>query len=174
MRAPLDFIGLNYYSPWLVSDAPEGNGVPGIDTHGQWATAPIATPKTDIGWDIYPPGFHDIVLRMAYETGNLPIEITENGAACNIGPDAQGQIHDAPRIAYLQSHLRELARAIRDGAPVRAYHCWSLMDNFEWAEGYSQRFGLVYVDFARAQQRTIKDSGRWYAKVAAGNRVDAT
>jgi beta-glucosidase len=174
MRASLDFIGLNYYSPWLVSDAPAGNGVPGLDTRGEWATAPIVTPKTDIGWDIYPSGFHDIVLRMAYETGNLPIEITENGAACNIAPDAEGQIHDAPRIAYLQSHLRELARAVRDGAPVRAYHCWSLMDNFEWAEGFSQRFGLVYVDFAHAQQRTIKDSGRWYARVAADNRVDAT
>jgi beta-glucosidase len=174
MRAPLDFIGLNYYSPWLVSDVPAGNGVPGLDTGGQWATAPITTPKTDIGWDIYPSGFHDIVLRMAYETGNLPIEITENGAACNIAPDADGQIHDAPRIDYLQGHLRELARAIRAGAPVRAYHCWSLMDNFEWAEGYSQRFGLVYVDFAHAQRRTIKDSGRWYAGVAAHNRVDAT
>jgi beta-glucosidase len=171
VRAPLDFIGLNYYSPWLVSDAPQGNGVPGLNTRGQWATAPGVTAKTDIGWDIYPSGFHDIVLRMAYETGNLPIEITENGAACNIAPDPQGNIHDAPRIAYLQSHLRELARAIRDGAPVRAYHCWSLMDNFEWAEGYSQRFGLVYVDFAHGQQRTIKDSGRWYARVAADNRV---
>ena len=171
MRAPLDFIGLNYYSPWLVSDAPEGNGVPGLNTRGQWATAPASVAKTDIGWDIYPSGFHDILMRMAYETGNLPIEITENGAACNIGPDEHGEIHDAPRISYLQSHLSELARAIRDGAPVRAYHCWSLMDNFEWAEGYSQRFGLVYVDFAHGQRRIIKDSGRWYAAVAAANRV---
>ncbi|HEX2789542.1 MAG TPA: GH1 family beta-glucosidase [Steroidobacteraceae bacterium] len=169
VRAPLDFIGLNYYSPWLVSDAAEGNGVPGLNTHGLWATAPGTTPKTDIGWDIYPSGFHDIVLRMAYETGNLPIEITENGAACNIGPDARGEIHDVARIAYLQSHLRELARAIAHGAPVRAYHCWSLMDNFEWAEGYSQRFGLVYVDFANGQHRTIKDSGHWYAQLAAAN-----
>jgi beta-glucosidase len=171
MRAALDFIGLNYYSPWLVSDAAEGNGVPGLNTRGRWATAPGSNPKTDIGWDIYPAGFYDILVRMAYETGNLPIEITENGAACNIDPSAQGEIHDAPRIAYLQSHLRVLRRAIRDGAPVRAYHCWSLMDNFEWAEGYSQRFGLVYVDFADRQQRSIKDSGHWYAKVAAANRV---
>jgi beta-glucosidase len=171
MRAPLDFIGLNYYSPWLVSDAPEGNGVPGLNTRGQWASAPGSNPKTDIGWDIYPSGFHDILVRMAYETGNLPIEITENGAACNIGPNGAGEIHDAPRIAYLQSHLRELRRAMNAGVPVRAYHCWSLMDNFEWAEGYSQRFGLVYVDFADRQQRSIKDSGHWYAKVAAANRV---
>jgi beta-glucosidase len=171
MRAALDFIGLNYYSPWLVSDAPEGNGVPGLNTRGQWATAPGTNPKTDIGWDVYPTGFHDILVRMAYESGHLPIEITENGAACNIGPDTHGRIQDAPRQDYLRAHLHELARAMRDGVPVRAYHCWSLMDNFEWAEGYSQRFGLVYVDFAHGQKRSLKDSARWYASVAAANRL---
>ena len=72
----------------------------------------------------------------------------------------------------MRAHLRELARAIHEGVPVRAYHAWSLMDNFEWASGYSQRFGLVYVDFANGQKRTIKDSGHWYAKVAASNHVD--
>ena len=88
-----------------------------------------------------------------------------------MAPDAQGQIHDRARIAYLQSHLRALAQAMRAGVPVRAYHCWSLLDNFEWAEGYTQRFGLVYVDFAHSQRRLIKDSGHWYANVAATNRV---
>jgi beta-glucosidase len=171
MRAPLDFIGLNYYSGSLVSDAPHGNGVPGLDTQVQWARAPGANSRTDIGWDIYPQGLYDIVLRMAHETGNLPIEITENGAAFNVGPSADGAIHDAARIDYLRGHLRELARAIRAGAPVRAYHCWSLMDNFEWTQGYSQRFGLVYVDFDRQQQRSIKDAARWYARIAAANRV---
>jgi beta-glucosidase len=171
MRAALDFIGLNYYSPWLVSDAPEGNGVPGLNTRGQWATAPGTNPKTDIGWDVYPAGFYDILVRMAYETGGLPIEITENGAACNVGPDGDGLIRDTARQSYLRSHLYELGRAIGDGVPVRAYHCWSLMDNFEWAEGYSQRFGLMYVDFAHGLKRTVKDSGRWFAKVAAANRL---
>jgi beta-glucosidase len=108
---------------------------------------------------------------MARETGKLPIEITENGASYNVAPDAQRQIHDSARIAYLQSHLRALAQAMRAGVPVRAYHCWSLLDNFEWAEGYSQRFGLVYVDFANGQRRLIKESGHWYANVAATNRV---
>jgi beta-glucosidase len=171
MRAPLDFIGLNYYSASLVSDAPQGNGVPGLNTRVQWARAPGSNARTDIGWDVYPAGLRDIVLRMADDTGRLPIEITENGAACNIGPGPQGGIHDAPRIDYLQGHLRELAGAIGAGAPVRAYHCWSLLDNFEWAQGYSQRFGLVYVNFADRQQRSVKDSGRWYAAVAAANQV---
>jgi beta-glucosidase/6-phospho-beta-glucosidase/beta-galactosidase len=88
-----------------------------------------------------------------------------------VGPDANGAIRDAARQTFLRGHLYELARAIAAGVPVRAYHCWSLMDNFEWAEGYSQRFGLAYIDFARGQKRTIKDSGRWYANVAAANRL---
>ncbi|MFL6548550.1 MAG: GH1 family beta-glucosidase [Povalibacter sp.] len=171
MRAPLDFMGINYYAPFIVRHVPEGNGVPGLDLQGQWANAPGEQEKTDIGWDIYPVGFYEILMRMSRECGNLPIEITENGAAYNVGPDAKGQIHDPQRIAYLRSHLTELSRAINDGARVRAYHCWSLMDNFEWAYGYSQRFGLVYVNFAKGQKRTIKDSGQWYGKVAAANKV---
>jgi beta-glucosidase len=172
MRAPLDFIGLNYYTPWIVKDAPEGNGVPGLNTEGEWARMLGDHPKTDIGWDIYPQGFYDILVRMARETGNRPIEITENGASFNTAPDAQGKTHDTERIDYLRSHLQAMARAIRDGVPIRAFHYWSLMDNFEWAEGYTQRFGIVHVDFANGQKRTIKESGHWYAKVAASNVVE--
>lgn len=171
LLAPLDFIGLNYYTSVLVEHAPQGNGIPGLDTASKWATMTGAPPKTDIGWAIYSQGFYDILTRMADETGHLPIEITENGAAYNTAPDAQGRIQDTARIAYLKDHLRALARAMAAGVPVRAYHCWSLMDNFEWAEGFSQRFGIVHVDFARQQRRTIKQSGRWYAKVAATNRI---
>ncbi|MGH8204986.1 MAG: family 1 glycosylhydrolase, partial [Steroidobacteraceae bacterium] len=105
------------------------------------------------------------------ETGRLPIEITENGASYNTAPGADGRIRDVARIEYLRGHLRMISRAIRDGVPIRAYHCWSLLDNFEWAYGYTQRFGIVHVDFADRQRRTIKDSGRWYAGVAAANRV---
>jgi beta-glucosidase len=169
MRAALDFVGLNYYSRFTVADAPEGNGVPGLNTKAAWASGPHA--KTDAGWDIFPEGFHDILMVMNQHTGGLPVEITENGAAYNIGPDAHGEIADVQRIAYLRSHLRQLSRAIHDGVPVRAYHGWSLLDNFEWAEGYSKRFGLVWVDFANGRTRTIKDSGYWYAKVAETNRV---
>jgi beta-glucosidase len=171
VRAPLDFLGLNYYTPSVVRYSPEGEGVPGLRLKAQWAKAPGSNATTDVGWDIFPSGFYDIVMRMAYETGNLPIEITENGTACNVGLNENCQVHDTPRISYLREHLRELARAIRDGAPVRAYHCWSLLDNFEWAGGYSSRFGLVHVDFPNQQARTVKDSGHWYANVAATNRV---
>jgi beta-glucosidase len=169
MRAPLDFIGLNYYSPWVVRNAPQGNGIPGVNVQGDWASGPDE--KTDNGWDIWPQGFYEILKDIAAHAPNIPIEITENGAAYNDAPDAQGRIHDTRRIVWLQKHLRELSRAIADGVPVRAYHCWSLMDNFEWGEGYSQRFGLVYVDFKNGQKRTVKDSGTWYAKVIAANRV---
>jgi beta-glucosidase len=172
VRAPLDFLGLNYYTPSIVSHAPEGNGVPGLRVKAQWAKAPGSNAVTDIGWDVYPSGFHDIVTRMAFEAGNLPIEITENGVADNAVPGPDGRVHDSARISFLRDHLRELARAIRDGAPVRAYHCWSLLDNFEWARGYSQRFGLVHVDFTRQGARTIKDSGYWYGDVASRNRID--
>jgi beta-glucosidase len=171
MRAPLDYMGLNYYSPWLVQESTAPDSAIDVRVSGQWATAPEKTPKTDVGWDIYPQGFREILVRMQRETGPMPIEITENGAAYNTAPDAHGQVHDSARIDYLRIHLLALAQAIADGVPVRAYHCWSLMDNFEWAEGYSQRFGLTYVDFAQQQRRTIKDSGHWYAGVAAANAL---
>ena len=171
MRAPLDFMGLNYYSPWVVKHSTGPNSARDVSTEGQWATAPVHTPKTDNGWDIYPQGFYEILMRMRREVGPVPIEIMENGAAYNMVPDTQGRIHDQPRIDYLRSHLQMLARAIADGVPVRGYHCWSLMDNFEWAEGYSQRFGLTYVDFKNGQRRTVKDSGLWYANVARTNQV---
>lgn len=171
MRAELDFMGLNYYAPFIVNHSEEGNGIPGLKLQGKWAEAPGEQEKTDIGWDIFPEGFYDIITRMARECGNLPIEITENGAAYNTAPDAKGQIHDDKRIEYLRSHLTQLSRAIKSGARVRAYHCWSLIDNFEWAYGYTQRFGLAYVDFANKQKRTLKASGEWYGKVAASNRV---
>jgi beta-glucosidase len=171
MRAQLDFLGINYYAPFIVRHVATGNGVPGLDLQAQWAAAPGEQPKTDIGWEVYPVGFYEILARMARECGNLPMEIMENGAADNARVDAEGQIHDPQRIDYLRTHLTELSRVIRDGVRVRAYHCWSLLDNFEWAYGYSQRFGLVYVDFAKNQKRIIKDSGHWYARVAAANKV---
>lgn len=171
LRAPFDFVGLNYYTTVLVKNAPRGNGVPGLNTESIWATMHGTHPKTDIGWHVYPRGFEEILIRMAQETGSIPIEITENGASYNTEPDAGGRIRDTARIEYLRGHLQSVRRAMERGVPIRAYHCWSLLDNFEWAEGYTQRFGLVHVDFANGQKRTIKDSGHWYARVAAENRV---
>ncbi|TWB15071.1 broad-specificity cellobiase [Nitrospirillum amazonense] len=166
MRADYDMVGLNYYTRWVVADKPEGNGVPGLNTAHEWGEGPHA--KTDIGWDIDPDGFHDTLVRMAKAIGNRPIEITESGAAYNT-PLVDGHVKDEKRIAYMKAYFAALSRAIQDGAPVRAYHAWSLMDNFEWAQGYTQRFGLTYVDYKNDQKRTIKDSGLWYAKVAKNN-----
>lgn len=171
LRAPLDFVGLNYYSPWLVRHADEGCNIPGLNAIGQWAKGHGDLPKTDIGWDIDANGFREILKAMHKETGNLPIEISECGAAFNTGPGTDGAINDVARIDFLRQHLKAMARAMADGVPVRAFHHWSLLDNFEWAEGFSQRFGLVHVDFDNGQKRTLKASGHWYARVAADNAV---
>jgi beta-glucosidase len=168
LRADLDHVGLNYYTSWTVSDDPAAkNGIPGLDASAEWGVGNHA--KTDIGWDIYPQGFFDILVDMHSLTGVRPIEITENGAADNARPEAHHEIHDANRIAYLKSHLGEVRRAIAAGVPIRGYHCWSLMDNFEWAAGYSQRFGLTYLDFPNDLKRQPKDSFHWYGDVIRNN-----
>ena len=170
VRADLDHVGLNYYTSWTVSDDPTAaNGIPGLNATADWGVGPHA--KTDIGWDIYPQGFFDILTDMHQLTGTRPIEITENGASDNARPAADHHIHDANRIAYLRSHLYEMRRAIHAGVPIRGYHCWSLMDNFEWAAGYSQRFGLAYVDFPDQLARVPKDSFRWYRDVIRANAL---
>ena len=167
MRAPFDWIGVNFYCRQLVSDPGGGKGPKYWRYDAKMAKE---GPLTDVGWEVWPPAFYDIVMRVARDY-RLPIEITENGCSYADGPEPDGRVPDARRIAYLKAHLAQLARAIRDGAPVRGYHAWSLLDNFEWSEGYSQRFGLVFVDF-RDQRRIIKDSGLWYGRVAAANRID--
>jgi len=171
VRAPLDFIGLNYYSPWLVRHAETGCEIPGLHCQAHWAKGLGELPQTDIGWDIDAQGFHDILLTMAAATGHRPIEITECGAAYNTGPGADGQIDDQARIHFLAEHIRAMAAAMADGVPVRGFHYWSLLDNFEWAEGYTQRFGIVHVDFEHGQRRTIKASGHWYRALAQSHRL---
>lgn len=171
VRAPLDFIGLNYYSPWLVRHTDTECDIPGLHCLANWAKGLGDLPQTDIGWDIDAQGFHDILLTMAKATGNRPIEITECGAAYNIGPGADGQVDDQARIRFLADHVRAMAAAMADGVPVRGFHYWSLLDNFEWAEGYTQRFGIVHVDFEQQQKRTIKASGHWYRELATHNRM---
>ena len=149
-----------------MKHAPQGNGIPGLDTESFWATMHGNLPKTDIGWTVYPQGFYDILVRMARETGKLPIEITENGASYNTAPDGSGRIRDVERIDYLREHLRMTARAIGDGVPIRAYHCWSLLDNFEWAYGYSQRFGIVL----RGLRRQAAPHGQGLRPLVRGRR----
>ncbi|MFZ0317930.1 MAG: GH1 family beta-glucosidase [Candidatus Sulfotelmatobacter sp.] len=173
-KAPLDFIGINLYYRTIASAPSALERL----SHAQEWLFPVKMvggeqgPKTDMGWEIWPQALYDVVMRITRDFNRPVIEITESGCAYNDGPGADGVIRDTRRIDYHRQYLQALARAMGESADVRGYHAWSLMDNFEWAEGFSQRFGLAYVDF-RTQQRTIKESGRWYAKAAAESCVRA-
>ncbi len=136
---PLDWIGLNYYTRKII--APDTSPWPShTDVEG-----PL--PKTAMGWEVYPDGLHHFLTWVSREyTGDLPLIVTENGMA-SYDTVADGVVQDDARIAYLDAHLSAVRRALADGAPVKGYFIWSLMDNFEWALGYDKRFGLVHVDF---------------------------
>lgn len=150
---PLDFYGQNFYqaAPVEYSD-----NAPGFKT----VARPVGHAKTAIGWSITPEGIYWLC-KFLYERYNLPIIITENGMSSHDAPSPDGKVHDPNRIDYLHSHLENLKKAADDGVDIIGYLQWSFMDNFEWAKGYDDRFGLVYVDY-NTQQRIIKDSGYWY------------
>lgn len=166
-KAPLDFLGLNYYNRQLISAIPTGPEEAITGVHNFDATE---GPLTDFGWEVWPDSFYELVMRIHREFDKPVIEITENGCSYLDSPDVYGRIPDQRRIDFTRGYLSALGRAIKDGANVRAYHHWSLLDNFEWADGYTQRFGLVYVDF-RDQRRIIKDSGYWYGQLAASGTL---
>jgi beta-glucosidase len=181
INQPLDALGLNYYTPALVGAGDTAQQDPRADGHGASAYSPwpgaddVAfhqTPgdRTEMGWSIDPSGLHGLIMRYAREAPGLPLYITENGAAFDDKVDADGRVHDPERIAYLHSHLAAVRRAITDGADVRGYYLWSLMDNFEWAYGYGKRFGVVHVDYATLA-RTPKSSARWYARAARAGEL---
>ncbi|WP_230672466.1 GH1 family beta-glucosidase [Rathayibacter sp. Leaf248] len=168
IAAPIDFLGINYYSRHTVAaadaavvdrDAPP-SAYPGSESVVFTGTD---APRTQMGWEIHPDGLQD-VLAMAHELApELPLFITENGSAYPDTVDEDGTVHDAERTDYLRAHLEACAGAVADGLPLRGYFVWSLMDNFEWAWGYSRRFGIVHVDY-ETQQRTVKTSGRWFSE----------
>jgi len=172
VRVPLDFVGINLYYRTRISATTLTERL--SDRRFIFLPARMEGwdkgPKTDIGWEVWPRALYDMVMRITKDYNRPVLEITESGCAYNDAPGPSGAVDDARRITYHQQYLSELARAIHDGADVRGYHAWSLLDNFEWAEGLSQRFGLAYVDF-KTQKRTIKASGKWYAKVAAQNAL---
>jgi beta-glucosidase len=161
MKAPIDFLGINYYIRHVRQAVP---GIPG----GQDVYPPGI--YTTMDWEVYPPGLYDLLVRLNNEYQIRKIYITENGSSGEEGPDEKGEVHDALRLYYLQEHLTQAHRAIQQGVPLAGYFAWSLMDNYEWAWGYTRRFGIVYVDY-ETQQRIIKDSGHWYARVAASNAL---
>ncbi|MBC9719340.1 beta-glucosidase [Streptomyces sp. TRM66268-LWL] len=181
IRQPLDVLGINYYTPTVVSAATDTDG-PRQDGHGvsdysPWPGADgVAFHRapgelTAMDWPIDASGLYDLLMRYSAEAPGLPLMVTENGAAYEDKPDDAGQVHDPERIAYVRDHLAAVHRAIRAGADVRGYFLWSLLDNFEWSYGYSKRFGAVYVDY-ETQTRTPKSSARWYGEVARTGRLD--
>jgi beta-glucosidase len=166
-KAPLDFVGLNYYRRQLVRAIPPGTGDASAGAYNFDATE---GPLTDFAWEVWPDSFYQLLMRIDREYGHPVIEVTENGCSYLDAPDVHGRIPDQRRIDFTRAYISAMGRAMKDGARIRGYHHWSLIDNFEWAEGYAQRFGLVYVDF-RDQRRIVKDSGYWYGKLAASGSL---
>jgi beta-glucosidase len=166
---PLDWWGLNYYTPMRVADDPTA----GAEFPATVEAPPVSDVKTDIGWEVYAPALKSLVETL-YDRYTLPVcYITENGACYNMGVE-DGEVDDQPRLDYYKDHIGIVADLIADGFPMKGYFAWSLMDNFEWAQGYKMRFGLVHVDYD-TQTRTVKKSGKWYGELTAlfpsGNHI---
>ena len=163
IATPLDYLGINYYSRVVMR----------ADASGRPEAVPMVPTEelTEMGWEVYPAGLHDLLVRIHREYQPPKIYITENGAAFDDRADAEGLIHDTRRIDFLRGHLLAAQRAIASGVPLRGYFAWSLLDNFEWAHGFTKRFGLLHVDYD-TQVRTWKNSAFWYRDVVAANAVD--
>jgi beta-glucosidase len=190
---PIDLLGINYYAPVLV-DGPaasqesgadgETGGAADPDGHGTLDHSPWVGsehvrfvrqegPRTAMDWVIDPSGLRDVLIRVHREYGPIPLAVTENGAAFDdrAGPD--GGYDDSRRVEYLRRHIAAAHEAMRAGVDLRGYFVWSLLDNFEWAYGYSKRFGIVHVDFS-SQRRVAKASARWYRRVIAAGAVQGS
>jgi beta-glucosidase len=175
----VDLLGVNYYTPTVVAHW-EGTGPKRTsDGHGNSSASPWPgcedvefvpqdLPVTDMGWPVDPTGLRDLLLRLSQDHPDVPMMITENGAAYPDDSRSDGPIADGDRIAYLDGHIGAVADARDAGADVRGYFVWSLLDNFEWSYGYSKRFGVVRVDYPTGE-RTLKDSARWYRRLLAAH-----
>lgn len=176
---PLDLLGVNYYSRHVVAAA-----TPGREPEPYWRKPSSwpgsgdvrfvtrGIPVTDMNWEIDAPGLVETLRRVHDEYPELPLYVTENGSAF-VDEVVDGHVDDPERLAYLDSHLRACHQAIESGVPLKGYFAWSLLDNFEWAYGYTKRFGMVYVDY-ETQHRIMKSSGRYYAEVIRRNAVPAS
>ena len=163
IRQPLDFVGINYYKRGVVRDDPAA--VPARDGY----VRQLHHPHTELDWEIYPPGLTRILQWVRDRYGDIALYVTENGAAFADPPaPVNGRVHDPQRVDYLRDHLLAARAAIESGVNLRGYYVWSLLDNFEWAEGYTKRFGIVHVDFDTLA-RTPKSSAHFYADVVRSN-----
>ena len=157
-----DFLGVNYYTRTIVRDEQATNNLP----QTVFAAPPAA--HTEMGWEVYPLGLYKLLNRLHFEYQVPKLYVTENGCSYSDGPDANGRVVDQRRLAYLRDHFAAVQRARQNGVPLAGFFVWSLMDNFEWAKGYTQRFGLVWVDY-KTQQRIPKESALWYREIIANN-----
>jgi len=166
INVDLDFLGINYYFRTVVRSAEEKDGPTLWPFNTDIDPIERGLPKTAMGWEIDADGLYDLLTRVARDYPGVPLYVTENGAAFDSG------IHDTDRIEYLAGHFAAAERAIADGVDLRGYFVWSLLDNFEWAYGYSKRFGLIHVDY-ETLERTPKDSAVFYAAVTRANGLPA-
>ncbi len=158
IRRPIDFLGINYYTRKVTRHDPAAPPVCAGGVRQRQAT------HTETDWEVYPQGLADCLLGVKHRYGDIPLYVTENGAAFYDPPAADGRIEDPLRVDYLREHLRVAYQVIQEGVDLRGYFAWSLLDNFEWSHGYSKRFGIVHVDYA-TQRRTPKASARFYSEV---------
>src|SRR5579875_3720546 len=159
---PHRFPGGNYYTRYVIRARANGNG----SNEAEIVVPVPGASYTEVEWEVYPDGLYKLLARLNREYAPKKMLVTENGAAFNDQWNGEDFVSDPQRTHYLRTHIQAVARAIRDGAPVQGYFVWSLMDNYEWAYGYSKRFGIVYIDYS-TQQRIVKDSGRWYSSFLA-------
>ncbi|OLP61149.1 beta-glucosidase [Xaviernesmea oryzae] len=160
IHQPLDWWGINYYTPMRIADDPRE----GAEFPATVPAPPVSQVKTDIGWEVFAPALGDCIRTLNARYDLPACYITENGACYNMSV-VDGIVDDQPRLDYIADHLAVTADLIAEGYPMKGYFAWSLMDNFEWAEGYRMRFGIVHVDYD-TQVRTIKKSGEWYQALA--------
>lgn len=160
IQQPIDFLGINYYTGHIARYK-ENEGL--LD----WELVEMNYNRTDIGWPIYPDGFYNVLTRIKDNYGDVPIYITENGSCYNDEPE-NGVVQDDGRISYFEQHLTALHRAMESGVNIKGYIIWSLLDNFEWAEGYTMRFGIVHVNY-RTLKRTPKESYYWLKQTITNN-----
>lgn len=164
IATPLDWLGVNYYTPSVLADDPDGP-LP----HAREVRAPEGARRTLLEWEVRAEGLEQVLVRVTRDYGARRLYVTENGSAWADTVAQDGQVHDPERARYLEEHLAVCGRAIELGVPLAGYFAWSLLDNFEWADGYEPRFGLIYVDY-ETQRRLIKDSGARYAGVIRAHR----
>jgi beta-glucosidase len=166
IQVSTDFLGLNYYARHVVRAEAPGN-----DPQTVFAAEKDPDHYTEMeGWEIYPAGLANVLQRLYFNYQPPKLYVTENGASYSTPPDASGRVPDVRRTNYLRGHIAACHHAIQAGVPLAGYFVWSLMDNFEWSQGYKQRFGVTWVDFETGQ-RTLKDSALWYADVIKQNAV---